>query len=261
MVAEAVRPGRLATGALTRLPLALTALTVAGQIAYPLTHGPTRDRLTIAIVMLGGLAAVTHAATTRGPRTAAWLVLSTSVLGFVVEVLGVHTGLPFGRYAYASSLGWRALGVPLVIGLAWTMLAWPAALVAQRLVTGRFARIVVGAWALASWDLFLDPQMVSAHHWSWASSRVHLPGVPQVPVTNYLGWLLVASLVSLCLQAVLRTAPDGDDRVPFGFYLWTFASSVLALGLLLGLGAAACWGALAMGAVAVPLAVTLWRGR
>ena len=261
MVAEAVRPGRLTIGALTRLPLALTSLTVAGQIAYPLTHGSARDRLTVAIVVLGGLAAVTHAAATRGPRVSAWLVLSTTVAGFTVEVLGVHTGLPFGRYAYASSLGWRMLGVPLVIGLAWTMLAWPAALVAQRLVTGRLARVAVGAWALASWDLFLDPQMVSAHHWSWESAGVHLPGVSTVPVTNYLGWLLVAGLVSLCLQTILRTAHDGDDRVPIGFYLWTFASSANALGLFLGLGAAACWGALAMGAVAVPLAVTLWRGR
>ena len=261
MVAEAVRPGRLATGALTRLPLALTSLTVAGQIAYPLTHGPARDRLTVAIVVLGGLAAVAHAVTTRGPRTTVLLVLSTTVAGFAVEVLGVHTGLPFGRYVYASSLGWRVAGVPLVIGLAWTMVAWPAALVARRLVTGRLARIAVGAWALASWDLFLDPQMVSAHHWSWVSAGVHLPGVPQVPITNHLGWLLVAGVVSLCLQTILRTAPDGDDRVPFGFYLWTFAASVLALGLFLGLGAAACWGALAMGAVAVPLAVSLWRDR
>lgn len=261
MVADVVRPGRVAGGGITRLPLALTSLTIAGQIAYPLTDGPARNRLTVAIVVLGGLAAVAHAATSRGLRTAAWLVLATAGLGLAVEIVGVRTGFPFGRYAYATSLGWRVAGVPLVIALAWTMLAWPAALVARRLVLGPITRIAVGAWALASWDLFLDPQMVSAGHWSWTSTDLHLWGVARVPVTNYLGWLVVAVAVSACLQGVLDATPDGDDRVPFGFYLWTYASSVLALALFLGLGAAAAWGALGMGAVAVPLAVSLWRGR
>jgi uncharacterized membrane protein len=261
MVAETVRPGRLAIGRAQRLPLVLTTLAVLAQIGYPLTHGATRDRLTVAIVVLAGLAALVHAATTRGLLAAALLFASTAVPGFVVEALGVHTGVPFGRYSYASSLGVRVTAVPLVIALAWTMLAWPAALVAQRLVSKPLARVAVGAWALASWDLFLDPQMVSAGHWTWASAGPHLPGVPAVPVTNYLGWLVVACVVSLALQGILHAAPNGDDRVPFAFYLWTYASSVLALAAFLGLGAAAAWGALGMGLVAAPLALSLWRGR
>ena len=43
------------------------------------------------------------------------------------------------------------------------------------------------------------------------------------------------------------------------FYVWTWASSTLALAAFLGLPAAALWGGIAMGAVAVPLARTLWR--
>lgn len=261
MVAEAVRPGRLVARPALPLALALTTLAVLGQVAYPLTHGVARDRLTVLIVVLAGGAALAHAATTRGLRAAAWLLACTAGIGLAVEAVAVRTAVPFGRYAYTATLGVRMAGVPLVIGLAWTMLAWPAALAARRLVSGRVARIAVGAWALASWDLFLDPQMVSAGHWIWASARPHLPGVPGVPLQNYLGWLAVSCLVSLALQRILDGQPDGDDRVPIAFYLWTYVSSVVALGAFLHLGAAAAWGAVGMGAVAAPLAVSVWRGR
>jgi putative membrane protein len=42
-------------------------------------------------------------------------------------------------------------------------------------------------------------------------------------------------------------------------YLWTYVSSILALSAFLSLSAAALWGALGMGLVAVPLAVALVR--
>jgi hypothetical protein len=71
--------------------------------------------------------------------------------------LTVATGFPFGSYAYSPALGPRLLGVPVVIPLAWTWMAWPAWLVAGRLVTGVF-RVPLAGLTLAAWDLFLDPQ-------------------------------------------------------------------------------------------------------
>jgi uncharacterized membrane protein len=232
------------------------AATVLGQVGYPLVHGSARDRLAIAVVVLFAAASVSHAWVSRGARVAVAVVLATAVPGFVVEVLGVHTGYPFGHYAYAATLGVRLCGVPLVIALAWTMFAWPAALVARRLVRSFAARVAVGAWALASWDLFLDPQMVSAAHWRWQFPTPHLPGVDDVPLTNYLGWLLAATLISLVLQGILGS-DDADDRWPYALYLWTWASSVLALAAFLDLGVAALWGGLGMGLVALPLAWSL----
>jgi uncharacterized membrane protein len=149
----------------------------------------------------------------------------------------VATGFPFGSYAYSSALGPRLLGVPAVIPLAWTWMAWPAWLVAGRLVTGVFRAPLAGV-ALAAWDLFLDPQMVAEGYWTWHDRRPALPGVPDIPVSNYLGWLLVA----VVLMALLSTVPDTrlpDTRVPdtrrpgpdapmHALYLWTYASGVLA---------------------------------
>jgi putative membrane protein len=235
-------------------PALLAGVAFALQIAYPLTRGSARDHLTVLIVAALALTCVTHAALTRGPGVAMGLLLVTAAPGFAVEVLGVHTGFPFGSYTYASTLGPRVFGVPPLIGLAWTMLAWPAALAARRLVCGGAARVVVGAWALASADLFLDPQQVAAGHWRWRHPAPHLPGVPTIPVTNYAGWLAAALVISVAVQALLRDG-DGDDTVPVLLYLWLYVGWIVALGGFLGLAAAAGWGALGMGMVAVPLAL------
>lgn len=232
---------------------ALAAAGVLGQIAYPLVHGDTRAQVTVAIVLLYAAAAVGHATLTRGGRIAVTLVAATAVLGFAVEAVGVATGIPFGSYRYADTLGPRLLGVPAVIAFAWTMLAWPAALVARRLVRSFASRVALGGWALAAWDLFLDPQMVREHYWDWDSASVTLPGVPAVPVTDYLGWLLVATLISYLLQRALRDSPDADDRIPFALYVWTWAGSTFAFAAFLDLPAAAVYGCVAMGTVAVAL--------
>ena len=244
------------------VPLVPAFALVGLQIAYPLTHGTARARLTVTIVVVLAATCVLHAAASRGVRCAATLLATTAVPGFAVEVLGVHIGVPFGSYSYGTGLGTTLFGVPLVVGLAWTMLAWPAAIAASRLATGACGRVIVGSWALASADVFLDPQLVAAGRWRWSDPAVHLPGVPGVPLTNYAGWLVVALVLSAAVQALLRTdVPVADDAVAIGLYLWLYLGWVVALAAFLDLRAAAGWGALAMGAVAVPLAVRSGRSQ
>jgi putative membrane protein len=293
---------------------------VLAQICYPPTRGA--NFLTVLTVLLFAAASITHAVLTRGWRFASLLVVITAGGGFLVEALGVATGFPFGSYAYNDTLGPRLLGVSLIIPLAWTMMAWPAWLVAGRLVRGRVLRIVVAGWALASWDVFLDPQMVAAGHWVWAHPAPSLPGIPGVPLTNFAGWLAVSVLLMALLAAArpdnrgpivqldasaaqnCRTRPEFlppprragggnvgldvttkdapqhthkralpdisaahthkralSDGPMLALYLWTYASSVLAHAVLLGLPASALAGAIAMGPIALPLAVQLVRAK
>jgi putative membrane protein len=236
----------------------LLAALVLAQIGYPLVHGGARAAFVVVIVVIGFALSVTHAAVTRGRRTAAALVAVTAGGGLAVEALGVATCVPFGCYSYGSALGPRLLGVAWVIPLAWTWMAWPAWVVAGTLVRSPAGRVAVAAWALASWDLFLDPQMVDAGYWVWHGAVRGLPGVPEVPVGNYLGWLLVALVMMIVLA---RTVPPHGPRdgVMHVLYLWTYCSSVLAHAVFLGLPWSALWGGLAMGAVAVPLGVRRWR--
>ena len=193
----------------------LAAAVVLAQVAYPLTPvGTARDRLTVATVLLFAAASVLHAATSRGVRAAVALVVVAGGGGLLAEAVGVATGVPFGRYSYAGTLGPTVLGVPLVIPLAWVMMAWPAYLVGLRLGRGPLARVAIAAVALASWDLFLDPQMVDAGHWHWSDPSPALPGVPTVPLTNYAGWALVALVLMALLDRTVRTGPSTLDGRP-----------------------------------------------
>jgi putative membrane protein len=152
--------------------------------------------------------------------------------------------------------------VPVVIPLAWAMFAYPCLVVGQRLARTAFGAAAVGGFALASWDLFLDPQMVEAGHWRFTDVTASLPGAPGIPVSNYLGWLLVGWLMLGLLQLLGRGPQEegtADDRVPGALFLWTWGSSVLANAVFFGRPLVALTGGVAMGLVAVPYARSLVR--
>jgi putative membrane protein len=235
----------------------LAAATVLLEIAYPLVHGPARSALTVATVLAFFAASTTHAAVTRGASWAAACVAVTAGLGLAAEAVGTATGYPFGDYAYAGSLGTKLLGVPLVIPLAWSMMAYPCLLVGQALARRPLPAALIGGWGLAAWDLFLDPQMVDAGHWRWVHVRHTVPGSPGVPVTNTLGWLVVAVTMTGLLQLLPRRA--ADDRQPVALFLWTYGSSVLAAAAFFGRPLTALLGGIGMGLVAVPVAVLFAR--
>lgn len=244
-----------------RLAWALALAAIGTQISYPLTTGATRDGVSIAVVALLAGACTVHAAATRGVCWAAGLLAITAAGGLAVEVFGTATGLPFGTYAYASGrLGPAVAGVPLIIGLAWTGMAYPAWCSAERVAAGRRgARLLLAAAGLAGWDLYLDPQMVADGRWSWARDVAGLPGLPDIPGTNYLGWLLTALLMVGALSLLKRLpAPEGHgDALGLTLYLWTWLGSGLAHAAFLDLGVSALYGLAAMGLLGVPVLCSL----
>ncbi|KAA0023200.1 carotenoid biosynthesis protein [Antrihabitans cavernicola] len=230
------------------------------QIAYPLTAGTARDHVTLAVVVLFGLACITHAAVVFGGRWAAGFFVITAGLGYAVEILGIATGFPFGSYDYADGrIGPSVAGVPLVIALAWTAGLYPVWTVAH-LLCGRYVtRLLATAVGVVGWDLYLDPQMVADGQWTWRSSLSGLPGLPEIPITNYLGWFVVASVMAVAVSALRTTAVDRTtSTVPIVLFLWTWLGSALAHAVFLDapqLHYSAIYGFLGMGILGIPLVV------
>lgn len=241
----------------TRPSWALVGAAVFVQVVYPLMPDALDTIVTVLSVVVFFLAALADVVRVHGPRGGLCLVGIAGGGGLVAEAVGLATGVPFGSYAYTGTLGPEVLGVPVVVPLAWAMMAWPALVVGRALAARGVSVVVVGALALAAWDLFLDPQMVDAGHWRWADPTPGLPGVPTVPLTNYAGWVAVALVLMAVLARVVPVEPEPGDAVPYALYLWTYASSVLAHLAFFGLPASAGWGGVGMGAVAVPLALAL----
>jgi putative membrane protein len=123
-----------------------------------------------------------------------------------VELLGSSTGLIFGEYGYTPLLQPQLAGVPLLVPLAWLMMfppAWAvAALIDARLPTLRTSLwrelrfALLAALAFTAWDLFLDPQMVAWGFWNWDQPG----GYFGIPWTNYAGWLLVSTSITLLIR-------------------------------------------------------------
>jgi len=240
------------------VPWVLASLTILGQIVWILAV-PARDFITIGTVITFAAASFTHAWITRGWLWALSYFSISAGVGFIAEAVGTATSLPFGEYFYADSLGPKVLGVPFVIPLAWAMMAYPVLLAAQKLAGNRIGVTVIGAWLLMSWDLFLDPQMVAEGHWSWPAPDPALPGIPGIPISNYLGWLLIA----LIMMGLLSRLPQrrANDGVPTLMLAWVFLSNILASAVFFDRPMVAVWGGIAMGAVVIPWAWISWTER
>lgn len=241
---------------LRRLSAVLAALVVLAQITYPLVDGRPLRLVTITTVVLFAAASTVHAASAGGPRWAAGLLVVAGGIGLTAEAVGVRTGFPFGTYRYAGTLGPQLLDVPVIVPLAWMMMAYPCLLLGRCLARGRRApavRVAVtGGVTLAAWDLFLDPQMVAAGHWAWAFPSPALPGVPGIPLTNYAGWLLVAVVMVAALDRVLVGRADGDHAVPAALLAWTWLGSSVGNAVFFGRPLVALWGFAAMGLFCTP---------
>ena len=245
-----------------RTAWALVLAGVLAQMIYPALAGEPLQAITVAAVLLLSASALAHCANVFGRRAAGRLLLIGAGIGLTAEVVGVHTGVPFGSYRYADTLGPAIAGVPAVVPLAWIMLGYPCLLLGRRLAAGRrwarTATATVGGWTLAAWDLFLDPQMVAAGHWTWDHPEPALPGVPGVPITNYLGWLLVSVLM---IGALDRALPpwSGIAAAPSVVLAWTWLGSTLGNLVLFDRPAVAGWGLLGMGVAVLPYLVLTIR--
>lgn len=283
--------GAPARGGATVLPRLLWSATVAAvlvQIPYPLLSGAPLRAVTVAAVLLLGTATTLHAIAAHGPAAAARATAATVAVALTAEAIGLRTGIPFGRYSYADTLGPAILGVPLLVLAAWTMMAYPCLVMARRLSdalpgsrpdgTGRRARVAgLGALALAGWDLFLDPQMVAAGHWAWTHPQPALPGVPGVPITDYAGWLAVGAVLIALLDAALPTGPSptleqpsprqpGPEQpspaipaTPAVLLGWAWLGSTLASAAFLGRPAVAAYTFVGLGATVGPYLLLVRR--
>lgn len=152
------------------------------------------------LVQLAAVSVIQVRADGAGPTLR--LGLTVAAAAWLAELVGSRTGFPFGSYSYSPMLQPQLGGVPLLVPLAWLMMLPPSWAVAQAIVGprtldrgSRLLRAALAALAFTAWDLFLDPQMAGWGFWTWPEGGPFFG----VPLTNYLGWLLVSFLMGLFL--------------------------------------------------------------
>ncbi len=157
------------------------------------------------VIVLNGVATLLSEMRVASPSRVIWTAVILTALLFGVELLGVRTGFPFGRYVYTDVLGFRIFEVPAAISLAWyttIVLTWRIAEgLAGARSHARLWSVCLGAALLTvALDLSLEAMAASIRmYWRWEEGAV--------PLQNYATWFGV-TLVAVYLLARRMPSPE-----------------------------------------------------
>ena len=133
-----------------------------------------------------------------------FIFLVVAILGWGMEWVGVHTGMPFGIYQYGEGLGVKVDQIPMIIGANWVLMTWIA------LETSRWAFPGASRWQWA-WtaaiimvvmDLLMEPVAPSLDYWMFQLNWV--------PIQNYLAW----GWLGLIFSFVMTYVPKSKSAFP-----------------------------------------------
>lgn len=118
-------------------------------------------------------------------------IVMIGAITYVIEEVGVRTGVPFGKYSYTHVLGVSLGHVPLVIPFAWIGIL--IAVVNMVTTSNRWLRaLFMGTWTVI-FDMVLDPVAFTRQFWVWEE-----PGdFYGIPATNFVSWFVIAAIISL----------------------------------------------------------------
>ena len=128
--------------------------------------------------------------------------------GFLIEVIGVYTGILFGGYKYGDNLGLQVFSVPLVIGLNWFILVFGTRGVVNYFFDKKYLQIILSSILMVLLDFLIEPVAIEFGWWSW--------DIVSVPLQNYIMWFLV----SLIMQFVIsRNNNEISKSISFSLLL------------------------------------------
>lgn len=120
--------------------------------------------------------------------------LASFLVGFSVELAGVHTGLLFGNYWYGDVLGWKIFEVPVLIGVNWFILAMAAYWVIPDNLSNWFVKSLLGAALMTALDYLIEPVAMELDFWNWEQD--------QVPLRNYFMWFVTGAGIEMLLHHI-----------------------------------------------------------
>ncbi|MWG33666.1 bisanhydrobacterioruberin hydratase [Halomarina oriensis] len=185
-------------------------------------------------------------------RKAATALLALAGYAYGIEYLGVTTGEPYGAFEYTVELGPMLFDtIPVALPVFFFPLVLNSYLLCLLSLGDRadrwFVRLPVAVAAVVAMDLVLDPAAVAVQFWAYDAGGVYYG----VPVSNYLGWVLSATVSVLAFDwgfsrsGLLRRVRECefmlDDLVSF-VILWGLINAFytnwvpVAVAALFGLG-------------------------
>ena len=146
---------------------------------------------------------------------------------YVIEFVGVKTGWPYGSFEYLVELGPMILGVPIGLPLFFIPLVLNAYLLVNLFdIKNRVKRFFTSLGLVLLVDGVLDPAAVSLGIWKYSTGFFY-----GVPLSNFLGWILSASIVLIILEKIFEASEIRERMENVDFILDDFVSFVFLWGL------------------------------
>jgi bisanhydrobacterioruberin hydratase len=117
-----------------------------------------------------------------------WLLLVYAFI-YLMQVIGIRTGLIFGDYLFGERLGANYFGVPLIIGLNYTLVIFCAVFISKLAGNGKYLTALLAALLVIILDFQIEPAAVKLQYWEWHENIV--------PLKNYYTWFVIAFFSSL----------------------------------------------------------------
>jgi len=150
----------------------------------------------------------------RNTKVLGWAVI-TFQSTLVLEIVGVATSLVFGAYTYGSTLGLKLLGVPLLIGINWTIIILGIVQVARTRIANPLAAALVTASLTVLFDYVMEPVAIALDYWTWAGG--------DIPLQNYIAWFCIAFVFAFLFAkqklAAVNKVPTLIVIVQFVFFV------------------------------------------
>lgn len=113
---------------------------------------------------------------------------------FLLEIMGVKTGLIFGDYIYGATLGLKLAEVPLIIGFNWVIIIFGTHSLTKILFSSPFIRVPVTGFLAFLFDYLMEPIAIRLDYWSWDAGYI--------PLQNYVAWGVIAALLAIGLEII-----------------------------------------------------------
>lgn len=117
-----------------------------------------------------------------------FMILSFGI-GYGSELLGVHTGFPFGNYSYGSVLGFQLFEVPVLIGVNWLLLVYLSGELFHSRIKNDYLAAGLGSLVMVLLDVLIEPVAVKLDFWTWENEII--------PLSNFSGWFFIAFIIQL----------------------------------------------------------------
>ena len=118
-----------------------------------------------------------------------YYLLGVFLAGYLVELLGISSGFPFGEYEYGPTLGVQLWDVPLLIGFNWVILVYCTGAITRKIPVVKFGKAFIGATLMVLMDMVIEPMAVKYDFWSWDGG--------EIPIQNYIAWFVISFVMLL----------------------------------------------------------------